>query len=147
MAQTSQEESKICNVISKSLCELSSASLPPFYHSDFFSVTWKHQECHCLWVLLVSPALALPKWLLFRAQGCFFRSIVFSQTSFAGFENRHSLCGPFPCCAFISSISHHQSYFRFYLHNFCLPLEVKFYERGIFVLCSLFPAFLGFLAS
>jgi hypothetical protein len=171
VSQTSQEESKILNARSKSLCVLASSSLwpplTPFTLPTFFSVIQKHQECHCLWSLLMFPALALPEWLIFwdgcssihsvllpgsarmvalpYFQGCFFRSITFSQMSFTGFKNRQSLGGPFPCCAFISSISHHQSYFKFYLHIFCHPLDVKFYERASLILCSLLSSFLGFL--
>lgn len=135
---------QILHVIAKSLCELPSSSLwprlSPFHSSDFFAIKWKYKEWQCLCILLLFPALfpgfasmgVLPYFPV-----CSSRFVMFPQMSFTGFENRHSLCGPFACYAFVSSISHHQLYFRFYLHNFCLPLDVKFYERGTFVLCSL----------
>lgn len=70
VSQNSQEENKILNMISKSLCELSSSSLwpalSPFHSCDCFILIWKYQEWHCLWILLVFPALLLPGWVFFH---------------------------------------------------------------------------------
>lgn len=126
MSQTSQEESKILNVVSKSLCELSSPSpwapLSSFYSSDLLFCYIKTPTMSLSLDFTCVPRLGSARMVaLPYVQGCFFRSILFSQISLIGFENRYSLCGPFPCCAFIGSISHHQSYFAFYLHNFLSP--------------------------